>query len=731
MQLFENEKLLILVMIGIFATVYVLLFYFEITNGAEINQSLVEQQSQRQGEAVQVIASNIASDLDSVLGRLQDLAIVKSRLSASQSDNELQSLYMELFNKTFADNNDVVDILFEVNSSGIITQWAALPDQQSFLGANVSFREYVKETASSKAPVYSGMFRGLDGTNRVVITYPILGDPSGIYANSESDSAAATDSNSSRNYLGLLAISMPVNFFQRYGNTHDVETQYIAMLDKNGTFMLTPRAEFIGKSFFGTDFQRFISGNQAYNNLVDTVMSGRPDNGNYSIGKEGEYLNSGYPIFLGTYTDIYYTSVNSSNTDRPQYSVFVITPFHDILSNVDEAVSKDRLHTIVLLAALSVAVALVFVIFYRWYKSLANKVKWKTGHLIEANQRLQVINEKLVANEKAKEEFISMVSHELRTPLTPIKAFAEMLLKPKYMNQAVLNEKQNKAVTSIVHNIKILEKLVSDVLDTYRIEMSRLKLSQRSVDVSELVNENISNFNPLTSEKGITFESDIRTDGGTRVYCDPERIGQVLGNLVKNSIDFVPEGGKITIRTEEYLSEPEREKGNVIKSELNKRIVQKEGIEAPGRFAAIVHEAPHHHFFRGNNRNDKSNTELYQSVNHQSVIQKELNVGAGQAVAQSHKPQQFVLFTVEDNGVGFPQDKIDNLFQKFYQIDTSLTRKHGGTGLGLVICKGIVEAHGGMIWIDKDYTQGAAVKFTLPATEDTSKKSASASIEGL
>ena len=60
-----------------------------------------------------------------------------------------------------------------------------------------------------------------------------------------------------------------------------------------------------------------------------------------------------------------------------------------------------------------------------------------------------------------------------------------------------------------------------------------------------------------------------------------------------------------------------------------------------------------------------------------------------------------------------------NLFKTFYQVDTTLARKHGGTGLGLVICKGIIDDHGGKIWIDRDYTQGTSIKFTLPiATAD-------------
>lgn len=74
----------------------------------------------------------------------------------------------------------------------------------------------------------------------------------------------------------------------------------------------------------------------------------------------------------------------------------------------------------------------------------------------------------------------------------------------------------------------------------------------------------------------------------------------------------------------------------------------------------------------------------------------------------------YILFTIIDNGPGIPKDKIANLFKKFYQIDTSLTRKHGGTGLGLVISKGIVEAHGGKMWVENKDTNGFCVRFTIP-----------------
>ena len=71
------------------------------------------------------------------------------------------------------------------------------------------------------------------------------------------------------------------------------------------------------------------------------------------------------------------------------------------------------------------------------------------------------------------------------------------------------------------------------------------------------------------------------------------------------------------------------------------------------------------------------------------------------------------VFYVKDNGSGIPKDKQENLFKKFYQIDTSLKRSHGGTGLGLVICKGIVEALGGTMWLESEVGQGTTFWFSI------------------
>jgi signal transduction histidine kinase len=73
---------------------------------------------------------------------------------------------------------------------------------------------------------------------------------------------------------------------------------------------------------------------------------------------------------------------------------------------------------------------------------------------------------------------------------------------------------------------------------------------------------------------------------------------------------------------------------------------------------------------------------------------------------------------IKDNGVGIQKDKLEKIFTKFYQVDTSSTREHGGTGVGLAVCKGIVESHGGKIWAESEgRDKGAEVHILLPRQE--------------
>jgi len=260
-------------------------------------------------------------------------------------------------------------------------------------------------------------------------------------------------------------------------------------------------------------------------------------------------------------------------------------------------------------------------------ESMSKSFEKMVSDIKKGQSQIQNQLKELTKIDEQKDEFAAMVSHELKTPLVPIQLYTEMLLKGVFGS---LGDKQIRALTSIHKNIESLNDLVDDVLDVTKLELGRLTLNKKQVDVKDLLNKSIELLSILAKEKKVTLELDLKTSG--KIFCDSKRINQVLSNLIKNSIDFVPENNgliKLTIK-----------------------------------------------------KNAKS-----------------------------------FVFAVTDNGPGIPVENQEYLFQKFYKIDTSSTRKHGGTGLGLTICNGLINSHGGKIWLDKEYTQGSCFKFTIPVVK--------------
>jgi signal transduction histidine kinase len=98
---------------------------------------------------------------------------------------------------------------------------------------------------------------------------------------------------------------------------------------------------------------------------------------------------------------------------------------------------------------------------------------------------------------------------------------------------------------------------------------------------------------------------------------------------------------------------------------------------------------------------------------------KAVKAQIGTIKVYSEETDDEVRVMVSDNGIGIPYEKQANLFTKFYQVDASLTREKGGSGLGLSICKGIVEAHGGKISLKSSAEGGTTVTFSLPKRDTT------------
>lgn len=89
----------------------------------------------------------------------------------------------------------------------------------------------------------------------------------------------------------------------------------------------------------------------------------------------------------------------------------------------------------------------------------------------------------------------------------------------------------------------------------------------------------------------------------------------------------------------------------------------------------------------------------------------------GKIQVKTEKDSEFIAIQVIDNGIGMPQERIDEIFEPFHQLDGSSTRKYGGTGLGLALVKKIIEAHGSMIRVTSRPGQGSTFEFLLRTAE--------------
>ena len=93
----------------------------------------------------------------------------------------------------------------------------------------------------------------------------------------------------------------------------------------------------------------------------------------------------------------------------------------------------------------------------------------------------------------------------------------------------------------------------------------------------------------------------------------------------------------------------------------------------------------------------------------------------GQVRVRGELDSGFVKVSVEDNGVGIPAKDLPRIFERFYQVESHLTRKHGGMGLGLSVAKVMIEMHGGRIWAESKEGVGSRFIFLLPLETQNTK----------
>ncbi len=253
------------------------------------------------------------------------------------------------------------------------------------------------------------------------------------------------------------------------------------------------------------------------------------------------------------------------------------------------------------------------------------------GFARDISERKAAENALIDAKEKAEEansaqtNFVAMMSHEIRTPLNGVMGILGIL------KDSELNDKQHELVDTGVESGQSLLRIINDILDYSKIEEGHLEFEIIDFDLAELIKGATDLLNPIAMKKGLAISTKSNGDLPHCFKGDPERLRQVLINLIGNAIKFTEEGF-ITIRTD---------------------------------------------------------------------------------VAELQGNRALLSIYVVDTGIGVPDGKIEELFARFKTVAPTYQRKEGGAGLGLAICRQIIEAQGGTIGAKSNDLGGSTFWFNL------------------
>ncbi len=158
--------------------------------------------------------------------------------------------------------------------------------------------------------------------------------------------------------------------------------------------------------------------------------------------------------------------------------------------------------------------------------------------------------DELASANRAKEDFLATLSHELRTPLNAMLGWTRLLRMGKLEPPAM-----SRALETIERNARAQEQLIADILDVSRIVTGKLRIALRPMDLEPIVDASVDAMRPTAEAKGVRLTTEVARTGA--VMGDPDRLQQVVWNLVVNAIKFTPPGGIVTVSLSKVGGEAE------------------------------------------------------------------------------------------------------------------------------------------------------------------------------
>jgi signal transduction histidine kinase/ActR/RegA family two-component response regulator len=205
----------------------------------------------------------------------------------------------------------------------------------------------------------------------------------------------------------------------------------------------------------------------------------------------------------------------------------------------EHALTQEDLEVITTLAS-QVAIALDNTQAYSEIEALNLGLE---ARVHERTAELEAANAKLKQMDRLKSQFLAHVSHELRTPLTSIVGFTDNMLEGLVGS---VNLKQEQYLSRIKANGTRLARMITDLLDLSRVEAGKMAVSFDQIALPMLVSEVIEQIRPLAHAKDIKLECHV-ADPAIVVRADPDRLSQIVTNLLDNSIKYTAERGMITV----------------------------------------------------------------------------------------------------------------------------------------------------------------------------------------
>ncbi|OVA09559.1 Signal transduction response regulator [Macleaya cordata] len=318
-------------------------------------------------------------------------------------------------------------------------------------------------------------------------------------------------------------------------------------------------------------------------------------------------------------------------------------------------------------------------------------IAWLMGYILyvtmnrieraeDGYQVMMELKKRAEAADVAKSQFLATVSHEIRTPMNGVLGMLQMLMDTE------LDITQQDYVRTAQGSGKALVSLINEVLDQAKIESGKLELEAVQFDVRAILDDVLSLFSGKSQDKGIELAVYISDRVPEVLIGDPGRFRQIITNLMGNSIKFTDKGHIfVTVHLlEEVMSSIDVETEASSKNTLSGFPVA-DRRRSWGRFKTFSQEG----------------TTCPESLSTSSEL---INL----------------IVSVEDTGVGIPLEAQSRVFTPFMQVGPSISRTHGGTGIGLSISKCLVGLMNGEIGFVSEPHIGSTFTFTAIFTNGRS-----------